>query len=173
MEKTNEALKKLAEERSGGLAKEQPLVIDELKISHDKTVDTARREPWKSFEEKLTGDEHRAYVEIELGHFYFTAGLQARTSPYGAVRGGIGYIEDEYAEHIKNYIAWRKHMNLYSPPVLDACLNVIGHGMTFSEASRAGGGIMTDKTVKKYVLMGISEYVRENLLTRSEKRCKI
>lgn len=160
----NMALEKAAEEMVKNMAVDEPLLPRKINMGAGRNLTLPVREPWGSFEEQLNGDEHRAYVEIRIGHLYYTAGMGERMVSYGKVYGGSGYSDAlaDYTDTLKRYNLWRKELSQSMPKVLAACIDVIGQGKTFKQAERDSYGTMTDKTVKSYVLIGIREYLYIN-----------
>lgn len=179
----NEAYIKYLEEKKQGLAKEEPLIpMHNRWIGNKRIRGGACRDPWASLEEQMSDSEKRAAQEISIGHRLTTDGLNryAKMSfSGGAIRpgksrrfGAIAYLnkshefEDNvfHQDLLERYQNWRHYMAPKMPLVLDACINIFGQGMNFTQASRQSHGLMSDKTVKKYCFQGLREYVLINKL---------
>jgi hypothetical protein len=160
--KGNKALEKLAQESVQGLSLEDPLHPTETKTYHSTAITGARRDSGNFFEQ-LSDDEQKAAHEIREGHMDASGIVNMRAMTFGRV---TGKTLDEYTEYrielLKRYDAWRGELYKLMPEVLNCCIDVLALGMNFTEASQHQHGIISPKTVKRYCLTGIREYVSIN-----------
>ena len=154
---TNRALEKAAEEKSKGLAKENPLIVNH-KSRHN--YGSARRKSDVDLEGILTQEQYEVSKLIGAGHRLQTMETRIRCMDFSTVSGGGS--PEEFEAHILDlinaYNEWRAAIKSM-PQVLPACQNVFGEGMSFAQAARHSHGLMSDKTVKRYCIIGCEEYI--------------
>ena len=157
----DQALEKAAEERhiekASGIRRDDRLVVREKSQHHAGTVQR------RDVRDDLSDAQARAYDEIALGHREAIAGIGWK-SPCLHEAGGGRPAEDvlaDYSRRMKRYIQWYKA--LYDMPMVRAvCIDIAGQGMNYRECARKNHGLITHKTVKKYLLLGLDRYVEIN-----------
>jgi hypothetical protein len=159
--RTNKALEKLAEETTQGLAQDEKLHLIDGKR---RVQGGAWRDPWKTLNEQLTDDEQNAAKEIMIAHKVCSGWLHFRTMVLERTGGGS---QQELSERITGilirYDRWRKSALIKkAPEILNITLDVFGQGLNFKDVERRYHGMITDKTAKKYCIIGLREYVEIN-----------
>lgn len=158
----DQALARAAEERAidhaSGQRRDDRLVVREKSQYHAGTVYRA------GIRESLRDELKRAFDEIEIGHRQFTAFIGMKTPSYDDAGGGGMGAEDvflQYSKRTRRYIDWRAALE-DMPMVRSVCLDVAGEGMTCRECARRYPGLITDKTVRKYLEIGLERYAELN-----------